>query len=286
MRYLLPFLLLGVSACHFPSTALATPGPWGHDPGSSARGSGPGWSTGSDWGSSPLRAAVWFDEHTGQATFDLSRPAHVAVFAMRPFGAVEMIYPRWGWEHDPRRAFDSGHHRVRTESRLYQLAGSRSGYRSGLGYGSGHGSAGQTYIVLIASDRPLELGPLMATGRALSLENPAITWNPFVVTRHLAREIGAGYGGGEWTAAYHVVWHEDGLRRHDGRVPYTNVRCPDGSVISVPTEVVRRGAWRCPDPRRPATTPARGTAHHPGAPQAAPSHRLERGDPHAARVPD
>lgn len=263
MRYLVPLLFLGLSACHLPPSASAASGPWGYDPGPATRGAGPGWSTGSGWSSGPLRAAVTFDEYTGQAAFDLSRPAHVAVFAMRPFGAVEMIYPRWGWEHDSRRAFDTGHHRVRTDSRLYHLAGNRSGY------GRSVGSAGQTYIVLIASDRPLELGPLMATGRAYSLEHPAITWNPFVATGHLAREIGAGHGGAEWTAAYHVVWHQDRLRR-DRRVPYTTVRCPGGSVISVPTEAVRSGAWRCPDPRRPPTTDARPRPEAPPITRALP----------------
>lgn len=251
MRHLLPFLLLATTGCYLPGAGGApVPDQRGHDA---------GYGYGSGWAGEPLQATVWLDEFTGHASFDLNRPAHVAVFAMQPLGGIEMIYPGWGWSGAGGRAFSTGRHTVRTESRLYHLTGSRSRH------GRDYRSTGETYILLIASDRPLELSHLLASGRTPWLDHASVTWNPFVATEHLAREIVAGRGSAEWTAAYHVVWPQDRLRRYDGRIPYTTVRCPGGAVISVPTEVLRSGAWRCPAPDRPDSRPAR-----PRTPEAPP----------------
>lgn len=255
MRPILAMCVLALTAWHTPAASQPLP-----DRYDDAR-------FGSYRDSDELRATVWFDEYTGVASFDLSRPGHVAVFALEPLGRMEMIYPTWGRGHEQERAFRSGRHSVRTDSRLYHLAMDRSRSRSARGV------SGQTYIILIASDRPLRLDPILATGTAGWLNHPSITWNPFVATDYLAREIVPGYQHADWTVAYHVVWPAAAGHRYDGRDPYagrdryTRVRCPGNVVISVRTDVVRSGQWYCPSidrgpdprarPRGPRVTPIR-----------------------------
>lgn len=254
MRHLLALVLLGVGA--HPSATL--------DAQSRPLSSGP-----------PLRANVWFDEYAGLASFDINRPAHVAIFALRPLGNIELIYPVSGWGGGVKRAFRTGRHSVRAESHRYQLVRGRAGH------GRSRYASGQTYILLIASDRPLDLRHFLATGTVPWLNHPSVTRDPLLATDHLAREIVAGQGRSEWTAAYHVIWPEASLRRYDGRVPVTMVRCPGGAVIAIPKQVLRPGGWICPDrhtrppvsahprsprvptiidmlPKRPGATPTRG----------------------------
>lgn len=218
MRHLPALLVLGAIGCLFPATVDAQ----------------------------PLRADVWFDEYTGHASFDLNRPAHVAIFALRPLGSIEMIYPGWGWGQGLERPFRTGRHSVRIESRTYHLVRGRSGHGYSRYGTSRHRTSGQTYILLIASDRPLHLDGFLTHGTLSWLNHPSVTWNPFLAADHLAREIVPGQGRGEWTAAYHVIWPEASLRRYDGRVAVTRVRCP-GGVITIPTQVLGLGAWTCPD---------------------------------------
>lgn len=265
MRYLLPFLLLGATACQLPATSGLAPIQQGYD--ADYRG---GWDT------EPLRAAVWFDEFTGRASFDLSRSAHVAMFAMQPMGGIEMIYPSWGWGRDRGRAFSSGIHTVRAESRVYHLTSGRSLHDNIR-------SAGQTYIVLIASDRPLDLGHLLHSPTVPLIGGAAITWNPFIATRYLARQIVPGAGNAEWTAAYHVIWPMDNMQRSmrpiTGRDPYTRVRCPGGQVVSVRIDVLRNGGFACP---RPPADPA----NHPPRPGVTEGTPITRTLPNRPPPPD
>lgn len=257
MRHLFALVLLGAGA--YPSTAL--------DAQARPLSSGP-----------PLRANVWFDEYAGLASFEINRPAHVAIFALRPLGNIELIYPVSEWGGGVKRAFRTGRHSVRTESRMYQLVRGRAGHGRSRYRGSD-----QMYILLIASDRPLDLRHFLATGTVPWLNHPSVTWDPLLAADHLAREIVAGQGRSEWTAAYHVIGPETSLRRYDGRVPVTMVRCPGGAVIAIPKQVLRHGGWVCPDrharppesarlrsprvptitdmlPKRPRATPTRGRA--------------------------
>lgn len=211
----------------------------------------------------PIRADLWFDEQSGVASFDLNRRGYVAVFAIQPMGRMELIYPTWGRSEGSHRSFRSGRHSVRIQSRMYHLAGHRGWSRSSR---STVGVSDQTYIVLIASERPLRLDPLMATGTLPWLDHPSVTWNPFVATDHLAQEIVPRYDDADaWTAAYHVVWPATAWNRYDGRTRYTRVICPGNIVIAVPLEAIRAGVWSCPrrdarpdhvtrprDPRGPA----------------------------------
>lgn len=234
MRHLLALLILGATASHVPATLDAQ----------------------------PLRANLWFDEYAGVASFDLNRPAHVAIFALRPLGSIEMIYPASGWGVGVEGAFRTGRHSVRTESRMYHLVRGHSDRRD-----SRYGASGQTYILLIASDRPLDLDGFFAHGTVPWLNHPSVTWNPLLATDHLAREIVPGQGRSEWTAAYHVIWPEASFRLYDGRIPVTRVRCPGGAVVLIATQVVRSGRWTCPDrnarppvarPRAPRSPPVTG----------------------------
>lgn len=192
----------------------------------------------------PIRADLWFDEQAGVASFELNRRGYVAVFAIQPMGRMELIYPTWGRSEGSHRSFRSGRHSVRIQSRMYHLAGHRGWSRSSR---STVGVSDQTYIVLIASERPLRLDPLMETGSLPWLDHPSVTWNPFVATDHLAQEIVPRYDDGDtWTVAYHVVWPATAWNRYDGRTRYTRIICPENIVIAVPLEAIRAGAWSCP----------------------------------------
>ncbi|MFW5952359.1 MAG: hypothetical protein ACOCVZ_09615, partial [Gemmatimonadota bacterium] len=235
MRVLLALVLVSATA----ACALPPRDAWPATPGSrSSSQYGTGWIQG------PLRATVWFDEYTGLASFDVSRPAHVAMFAVQPLGALELIYPRFGYGSG--RAFRSGRHNVRTEFQPYRLASDRWSW--GRGYDDYYGGRQPLYILLIAADRPLRLDHFHGLGRASWLGYPGATWNPFLVTESLAREVVPAYSSTDWTVAYHVVWPAADFRRDDGRVPYTRVVCPGNRVFNVPTEALRGGWFTCPDP--------------------------------------
>lgn len=251
MRHLLVLAVLGITGAHFPATlhALQNPGP------PAAYGEG--------WADESLRAAVWFDEYSGVASFDINRPAHVALFALQPLGRIEMIYPHgggdWGWGVSGERVFRAGLHSVRADSRMYRLT-ARRGHRP-----PGSRWRGQTYILMIASERPLDLERFLATGTVPWLNHPAVTWNPFIAIEHLADEVVRGRRSGEWTTAYHVIWPDADLYRYDGRIPHTRVRCPGGAAFSIPTQAIRVGAWRCPD-----RYPPQGAVARPGRPRTPP----------------
>lgn len=229
-HHLLALLLLGVSGCHLPLSA----GPF------------PDWPADGRYerqvydtrGGRPLQAELWFDSRTGALSFDLSHSAHVAVFALQPMGAMELIYP--GWDVGG-RGLRAGWHTVRADSRLYPLG--RSGYRT-----TRYDDAA-TYIVLIASRRPLRLGSLLSTRVVPWLTHPSATYNPFDATDRLVREIVPDLDRDEWTVAYQAVWpRDDRYYRADTR-RYTRVVCPGGVVVSVPDHAYRSGAYRCPSDR-------------------------------------
>ena len=202
-------LLLATTGCHFPATSQPLTDPW-NDRYDGRYGDRYDDRYDRDSRSGPLRANVWYDEYTGVASFDLSRPGHVALFAVRPFGRMEMIYPTGGYGYRNERVFHDGRHSVRTVSRYYHLT------RGASRFGPVGGPSGQTYIVLIASDRPLRLDPFYASGSVPWLDRASVTWNPFVAAEHLAREVVSGRRGAEWT----------GVPRHVARGLLATLRRP------------------------------------------------------------
>ncbi len=228
MRHLLPLLLLGLGGC-------SLPGAFGSPLDDYARPAYGGGSYYYQGYQDPLRATLWYDEYTGFASFDLNRQAHVALFAIRPMGGIEMIYPAIGY--GARQLFTRGSHNIRTNVSPYRFASSWS-------LASG---ANPIYIVLIASERPLDVAPFMATGSLPWLSRASVTWNPYSATEVLAREIVPQPNTTDWTVAYHVVWPQSLRSDRYRRRAYTWVVCPGNVVISVPVEAVRNGWVYCPN---------------------------------------
>lgn len=231
MRAFLPLALLTVTACYSPRAVDQRPGPYEAPPGA--------WEA-----NGPLEASVWYDEYTGVANFEISRPANVAMFALRPGAGLEMIYPAIGYGN--RMTFTSGSHFVRTAGSPYRLTGNWSMM---------HGQ-GPMYILLVASERPLDVDPFRATGTLAWLNRSSITYNPYVTLEALVGEIVPSPSTGEWTTAMHVVWPMAVGPYRDTRARYMKVQCPSGMIVVVPFEAWVRGYPVCPSHVAPGDSTA------------------------------
>ena len=220
MRHLLPLLLVALSACHATGTGGAETGP--HDP----------VAYGGTWYPDALQGSVWYDEFSGFASVDLNRPAHVALFALNPGAGMRLIYPVIGF--GGRASFDEGSHILRTSATRHRFTRTASA----------PASARPTYILMVASDRPLDIEALRLTGALPWLNRQHVMWNPYTATEALARRIVPQPAMTDWTVAYHLVW-PDGVNERE-RPQYTWIRCPSGVILSVPVELYRRGAVQCP----------------------------------------
>lgn len=220
MRAILPLAFLAVAACYTPRAVERTPGPW----------DGP-----DAWGIAPLEASLFYDEYSGYAYFDLSRPANVAIFALRPGGGMEMIYPAIGIGRQ--MSFTSGRSIVRTTGSPYRLTGNWS-----MTYGQG-----PMYILLVASDDELDVGAFRATGTLAWLNRSAVTYNPYVALDALVGEIVPRPTTSAWTTAMHVVWPTNAWPDVRQRTRYHKVQCASGVVVVVPTEALFAGYPICPE---------------------------------------
>jgi hypothetical protein len=82
MRALLVVLLAGLAACYSPRS-LGSDGYMG--------------ANGAAWQDEPLRASLWIDPYSGFTSFDINRPAHVALFQWRPGSHFSIVYPSIGY---------------------------------------------------------------------------------------------------------------------------------------------------------------------------------------------
>ncbi len=239
MRYLLPLLLLGTTACYAPRAYGPGPGDYPDYPDASPYGA-------RSYDQPPLQATIWYDEYTGFASFNVNRPAHVAIFAISEFGSARMLYPAIGYGGQQR--FSYGRHTVRTEASAYRFASNRS-----LVYGSA-----PTYIVLVAAERPLDVAQFMATGRSPWIDHQILTRSPYGAAEMLAREIVPQPGMTEYTLAYHVVWPTNWLYGSNRAQPsYVWVNC-NGVFMSVPAYAYYQGWFVCP--RNDRTVPPADSA--------------------------
>lgn len=222
MRHLLPLALLVLAGCHGNQVEQVPPAPTAPV------------SYGGAWYPDALQGAIYFDHYSGFASVDLNRPAHIAVFALTPGGGTRMIYPAIGY--GGRGRLDDGAHVIRTATSGYRFASTDRGLHP-------------TYIMMIASDRPLELGVFRAMGTLPWLNRPSLSWSPYRTTEALASRIVPRPGLTDWTVAYHVVWPMAVPERQQPR--YTWVRCPSGVVLSVPVQAFRRGIIPCPSQAAP-----------------------------------
>ena len=230
MRTILPLALLAVTACYTPRAV--DPAPNVYDRADA-------------YGMAPLEASVFYHEYSGYVSFDVSRPAHVALFALRPGGGMNMIYPargiggsmtRGGLVGEGRSQFYAGRHSVRTLASPYRMTGNWS-----MAYGEG-----PMYILLVASDEPLDVSPFRATGTLAWLNRSAITYNPYVALDALVGEIVPRPNTSAWTTAVHMVWPMSSFPGKTER-RYVAVQCRNGLVVYAPIEAVLANYPICPE---------------------------------------
>lgn len=225
MRALLPLALLAAVGCYSPRAVEPGPTPYGSFEEYAD----------DDWGyTGPLEASVYFDEHSGYAWFDVSRPAHVAMFALRPGGSLSIIYPVIGY--GTRMAFNGGRHVVRTAASSVRMTGNWSMFEG----------QGPMYILLVASDDPLDVREFQATRTMGWLSRASITYNPHVALDALVGEIVPRPNTSAWTTAMHVVWPLSPYP-DTRRARYLRVQCASGVVIMAPVEAVMAGYPICPE---------------------------------------
>ena len=182
--------------------------------------------------------------------FWVSRPAHVAIYQIAPMGGGAMlIYPRHSGGSSLHYAgFNSGFlgtprsRRAAAQFAFRPMAGS-------------HGSFGPTYYLLVASERPLNVGRYAVSPMALEREIPRMA---AMGVGRLANELTQLSLGpvppahGEWTTDLYVHWPmlpaprtllamDTGVRM---------VQCPGGTIVTVAVgdPVI------CPDLQSPGDT--------------------------------
>ncbi len=260
MRAVVPLLLIGLAACYSPRQLEPLPSP------------GYGYSA-----YEPLEASLFVDPFTAQASVDLSRPAHVAIFHFHPGYGFTMTYPAIGQPHG--RYLAGGRHHLWTSharqvasARAWSL-GSHAGSRSRARYAATHrahfaggpGAHGPSYYVLIASDEPLEINGFYATGRALWQDRVSWSYNPYTASELLASRVVPRPTSTNWTVAYQVVWFHQDLLGPNYRMPrYTWVVCPGGYTVAVPIHLLPyfscpAGTERIPEPVVPPGDTATAT---------------------------
>jgi hypothetical protein len=241
MRFLLPLVLLGLAACYSPRSTGADLYP------------------GSSYGGlyeEPLRASVWVDPYTSHTSFELNRPAHVAIFMWQPGQHLDMVHPDVGYQ--ARQYFAAGSHYLWNRTSQYSSMRRRA---TAQNVGGLRPMPGPTYYVMIASAEPLHLAPFYGTARMGWAHQASWSHNLYTATELLAAQVVPDLERTEWTVAYHMVW-PDAMRRMDSPphlATYRWVTCPGGVVIAVPLHVLESGLFSCPSAESPEGEPGEWT---------------------------
>ena len=196
----------------------------------------------------PLRASIWAPTSNG-ITFQVNRPAHVALFQIVPGGGVSMVYPRFGIEEGLQRA---GNHFASTRgvwNRGLNSLDSPFSYASGM---SRYGARLQQpiYLFMIASEAPLRISDFVGYHSSLALRSALgfsrfAAFNPYSTMEDVAALVLPLQGGGDWATDVYTYWPES---RFDNNVPrYRAVYCQNGRQILVP---LHSGVTACPGDQR------------------------------------
>jgi hypothetical protein len=229
MRRLLPLLLGGLAACVTPRASIQD---HHYD---------------AEWHDVPLQASLWIDQFTGVNSFQLSKPAHAALFVWHPGSHFHMVYPAVGY--DTRQYFGAGVNQVADAHRMLDpgnrtTASPRYATYQSLGFASDRVGFGPTYAVLVVSEEPLDVASFY--NRAAWISRANWSGNLFTATELLASQVVPNPAASEWTVAYQVIWPE---HFDTSRSAYGWVRCPGGITIALPLDMLWVDAY-CPDGSR------------------------------------
>ncbi len=181
----------------------------------------------------------------GRLQFAVSRAAYVAIFEVAPGRGVSLTYP--AGVGDTQRRFISGSHSVHAPGFLP----GRSLYRS-IEWG---GYYEPSYLVLIASERPLRVHRMLRNGSALLTEIGFATFHSMAnihAVYRLAEQIVPDPERTEWTYDTYVIWPEV----RSPVVTAFRIVCADGRTRVVTAGFVPR---QCLDRRGGSHPPGRDT---------------------------
>ncbi|HYW08787.1 MAG TPA: hypothetical protein VE913_17630, partial [Longimicrobium sp.] len=227
---------------------------------------GPGAPVGPGYGDAaenvrPLHARLF--EGGGSIRVDLNRPAHVAIFEVVPGQGVALIYPR----SSELSFFGEGSNPVIpsfASTRFWRYDGVRAGRVRGR-FVNGYtptglaGGSGPRHLVLIASERPLEVERFQrgegTLRRALGLASYT-SMNQLRVVDDLLATVVPPQPDEAWSADVVTIWPRVTDVYERGAV--LPVECRNGQFVYTPLELLNYACARVDRVTAPPAPPARG----------------------------
>lgn len=214
-------------------------------------------------------AAQLYEPFAGQVRFAVSRPAYVAVFEVTPGGYMRMLHPMSTTQIQ--RRVSAGYHSLTSSG----FAFSRQ-YYSYAGYAANRWEP--TYLILVASDRPLRTQRVSGGTSSLLLDfgffRHGSAASGYAVER-LAQALVPDPDVTDWTYDTYMVWPD----AHVPAIPTYRVVCADGTIRivtagRVPSECRQRAPVRPPpDTAKPAPP---GEPDSAARPRPRPGERIPR----------
>ncbi|CAN5355588.1 hypothetical protein BH23GEM4_BH23GEM4_00030 [soil metagenome] len=198
----------------------------------------------------PLTAGIF--PLGGRISFNLSRPAHVAIFEVVPGRGVGLMYPSAAAQD---RQLTAGLHQP-----FFGFSDFRWGYLPALPISNV--VEGPRILYLIASERPLDLDRLIQHPTALRSELGLArfaSYQPFSTIDDLDAMLLGGMPPTQYATDYYVIWPEP--RYESPRVVYATLTCASGRTVTVAWQYV---AVACPEDRSRATQMTPGSKQPPG----------------------
>jgi hypothetical protein len=220
----------------------------------------------------PLRAQLY--RGAGPTIgFQISKPAHVAIFEISPGFGAAMIHPRFG--ADQFASFAGAHSVWRADAAPTLRQRQHAGF-AGFGGSFGQQVLQPRVFLLIASERPLRVDQFRGSPMSLqmAMRGMGFSYSPYGMLDDLVGLVVPDPQAHDWVSDVYVEWPEPAF--HDLPQVQTHlVGCRDGSAMLLPWFI-----HSCPQDQAP-TPPVRDTTVvvADGAPQQPDRRRPERGRP-------
>ncbi len=197
----------------------------------------------------PLTAGIF--PLGGQISFNLSRPAYVAIFEVVPGRGVGLMYPSVAIQD---RKLTAGFHQP-----FFGFSDFRWGYLPALPVSNV--AEGPRILYLVASERPLDLDHIIQHPTALRSELGIArfaSYQPFSTIDDLDAMLLGGLPPTQYATDYYVIWPEPVYQ--SPRVVYATLTCASGRTVTVAWQYV---AVACPEDRVRTTQMTPGSRQPP-----------------------